>query len=1038
MKEGKLYNQSEDNSFDPDMPDLESFPIASEPKTFEPLTPQSQEPESKTPKIERTLEYSEERIFDQIKSIFEKIDGALHDKVLMAHMSLRGSPDYKVRYQEYVNGTKEELENILSEVLEIYIQNNLEHRLHFSANDLFEELSKIQQVLFENDKLELICTHINITSVFREKVIPKYQEKIESNFKPGKEGETSYRTIPLNPWELITFCRINKQKSSNYKLDLETLKTYVTHYYNGHPNLRKDPKQIEKSITELVNYLDKKGEAYDFIPTGEKENFIRELTAVALTPPIMFRAWGTSPAEGKNYDIQLDKSSSYPGCYSVCPLFDPNNTSMVLKIPHPSGGNDISIDLKDRTYLYLPESYINKGRFEIKNGGPTITLPAKTLLGLVEKKEEISKGIEGGLVQLEALSLLMEGSSNPQLLPLYVEMLGKAKSLPASADKDAFIHKINVRIEELANNLKLQAMKTEKTGDSKSISNTEIELASILRAEQSLGGTFDFNQQNSTFIHCGTPYIPVNTKTNLVDVFKEDLVCFDGLGLSEPVLGINPKKIADLDLVSLDHKGILTNKKNLQRYAAKVREVLEEKSGASTTTSKIKSDKGVQFNSLEEAIVGSYPASCREHAALVGCLLAKAVTENKDAEANVFLHGSTTDNLKAHTVTILEVEEKGTKQVILLDSTNKQKDKQVFNLSDKMELQAAIKYYADRGLPGVLRTICETYQLEHPKLDKLPPMQIELNSTQIKDFEARGWLCPLCDTPQVMLNPVLVQDGDSSFICDQLSLDLLNQGSDKQKGINPYTKKAYSKSYTITPQPQMVSDILNGLRAIFPAAERELETSAKKVNEIEMAVMSKRKSALKLPGKKREEEQTATTKKKEVGEEKLLGEKTNQGIEKNKYVITSNGKKDNEEEAVNTPVISRQKTTAQKSAYSLTTFFKENPKSIPGQIASSISAISIATVTDALIAVALKEALCRGIDHFFDTNFLENSQNFIEEKLGFWKETATIAIPVLVVIGLFALYIAYRAEKNHANNPKAKNHSDQTPLLNTSNTSSST
>src|SRR5271155_3901489 len=75
---------------------------------------------------------------------------------------------------------------------------------------------------------------------------------------------------------------------------------------------------------------------------------------------------------------------------------------------------------------------------------------------------------------------------------------------------------------------------------------------------------------------------------------------------------------------------------------------------------------------------------------------------------------------------------------------------------------------------------------------------------------------------------------------------------------------------------------------------------------------------------------------------------------------------------------------AKNSDYSLSTFFtQKNLKSTWGKIASSVSAISMGTVVEALVAAALKETFCRGIDYFFDTNFLETTQDFIEQHLDF-------------------------------------------------------
>lgn len=124
-----------------------------------------------------------------------------------------------------------------------------------------------------------------------------------------------------------------------------------------------------------------------------------------------------------------------------------------------------------------------------------------------------------------------------------------------------------------------------------------------------------------------------------------------------------------------------------------------------------------------------------------------------------------------------------------------------------------------------------------------------------------------------------------------------------------------------------------------------------------------------------------------------------------------------------------------KSDYSLSTFFtQKNLKSTWGKIAASISAISMATVIEALVGAVLKETFCRGIDYFFDTNFLEATQDFIEQHLDFWKTAAAIAGPVLVGIGLIALYIAYHAEKKHVQDQKQSD--DQRSLLDTSNPAS--
>lgn len=126
---------------------------------------------------------------------------------------------------------------------------------------------------------------------------------------------------------------------------------------------------------------------------------------------------------------------------------------------------------------------------------------------------------------------------------------------------------------------------------------------------------------------------------------------------------------------------------------------------------------------------------------------------------------------------------------------------------------------------------------------------------------------------------------------------------------------------------------------------------------------------------------------------------------------------------------SQEKSIAQKtltlpdkqSAYSLTDFFTQKCNSALGKVASSVSALSMRAVIDALIAAALKEAFFRGIDHFFDTNFLVATQDFIEQHLDFWKVAASIALPILVGIGLIALYVAYCAEKNHAHDQKLDN-----------------
>ncbi len=217
-----------------------------------------------------------------------------------------------------------------------------------------------------------------------------------------------------------------------------------------------------------------------------------------------------------------------------------------------------------------------------------------------------------------------------------------------------------------------------------------------------------------------------------------------------------------------------------------------------------------------------HPSHCRQYAALSAYLLAKKAREDNlqnpdNPPAQIFVYRSTADNFQAHAWVIKKQEKQGSK-IFLLDATNDQQNR-VFELTDKDQLRGAIAYYANRGLPGILRSLCKRHNLDHEPLTELLFIPF-LSELQMQYFSSQGWVSqtPLGNGP--IVEPGVIEF--EGFCSPPLDLKALRvwHADERNKGKNPYNPaENLPDGWECRHLPQMTEAMLSILKHWSPAQE---------------------------------------------------------------------------------------------------------------------------------------------------------------------------------------------------------------------------
>ena len=432
---------------------------------------------------------------EKLVNLFQAFDESIKAQLAGSYIDVNHSR-FEELYKDLAEQRRERFIAILKEYLELILQTAVRENLFLSTRELHEKLIKFGQdsiaekfPIIENLKEFLPESGHGLIGSLFEKTLLENGKKIRELFDPDKK-DTYCRTVATNWLEFVGNCTIKWQKDKNYKVDLDTLKDYVSYYYNGNSSLRNQSAAIEKSIKEMIVYLKKKN--FLALSADEEARYTKELTAAALTLPDLYGPWCVGPLTGEGHKIEIyESTSALPGMYAIRPSFDPKVTKIELVIPHPDGESK-PITKGITAFNYVPRSYIAQGHFRITNlkTGDAEEVPASDYIVKLDSpredrfqmvkvrpfgqgeyrvtpisddvKETKAKKIDqdtsdSDYVLEEAQLLLSEQKPRITQLPHYLESLSSVRALPISKTQDFYVQRLKEKIEKLASAMEVSS-----------------------------------------------------------------------------------------------------------------------------------------------------------------------------------------------------------------------------------------------------------------------------------------------------------------------------------------------------------------------------------------------------------------------------------------------------------------------------------------------------------------------------------------------------------------------------------------------------